>query len=210
MLEENSPVQGWNDCPPMMISSNNSSTSLNKGRKKYQRVVSLSSIVRDITPVGNITLAPPGRDITPVGNSLPMTPPPFHQQSSKSVESEIDSPLISFLNSPRRSQQNSTDSLSISSGVSSADLSTKCISILDDIYTKPSRVPEKEMLHFKAKITNNLPKELNHLQFLYSTLTKLGSSTGGIDKEILNYMVVNSGVSSWCMPLKKVVSGMKY
>lgn len=199
MSDDNSPVQGWNDCPPMMISSNSSSTSLNKGRKKYQRVVSLSSIVRDITPV--LT-----RDITPVGNCLPMTPPPFHQHSSKSVESEIGAPPISSLNSPKRSQENLTDALA---GVSSAELSTKCISLLDNVYTKPSRVPEKEMLHFKAKITNNFPKELNHLQFLYSTLTKLGSSTGGIDKEILNYMVVNSGVSSWCMPLKKVVSGMK-
>lgn len=168
-------VPGWNDCPPMMLSNNNSSTSLSKGRKKYHRVLSLASLASDTSLSDSPGV--PSRDITP---RTPLTSP-----QANAALSPKDSPK---------------DIVSVK------ELTQSCTNLLANLFAKPSTLPEHEMNHFKSKLLSNCPKELNHLQFLHSILSK--SDSKGIDKEILNYMVVNSGVSAWCLPLKKVISGI--
>lgn len=44
-----------------------------------------------------------------------------------------------------------------------------------------------------------------HKRFITSIVNGIKSQKAGLKSEILNYMMVNSGVSTWCVPLKKLV-----
>ncbi|KAK6454268.1 uncharacterized protein RJT20DRAFT_57470 [Scheffersomyces xylosifermentans] len=200
------PINGWNDCPILSSSVNSSSTSLNKvGRKKFQRVG--HSFDGNSTPSPTLASTPRFTDSPPIPTSRPGSLPPSRTASISS--SVIDT---SFTASGE-ADTSSTESLSKVSP-------DEAIELLEKVLGFSYSLPERELTHYKAKLTTQIQTVSSaHLQYLNSVLEKLleisqlngnakVESLDAAKKDVVQYMMKHDGVSSWCSPLKKIVSSV--
>lgn len=74
-----------------------------------------------------------------------------------------------------------------------------------------SGLEEKHQVVFVKRVVEAYPQlETQHQQFLSKVAEQLSrkEDCGSIKSEILKYMMVHSGVSTWCVPLKKLVESV--
>lgn len=83
---------------------------------------------------------------------------------------------------------------------------------LERLFSHPSKLLQKEFDHYKEKLTTSVPNfSKDHLEFLDGVLDGVeefmtnGLIKNDILKEVVNFMMVNDGVSKWCTPLRKVI-----
>lgn len=74
-----------------------------------------------------------------------------------------------------------------------------------DLMAKPSKLSTKELDFYINKVRKQLPLlGSSHISFIHQIIT---NPTNSKDR-IVNYMLVNDGVASWCVPLKKLVESL--
>lgn len=88
--------------------------------------------------------------------------------------------------------------------------------LLTKIFSLNLNLPEREVNHYKSKIVNSVEKmspNSTHLAFInhicQEILDNLDEITpklrNNLKTEVVEYMMVHEGVSSWCSPLRKIV-----
>lgn len=71
-----------------------------------------------------------------------------------------------------------------------------------DLAAKPSKLSQKELEFYINKVRKQLPLlSVDHLSFIHQIISNSANSKD----QIVQYMLVNDGVASWCVPLKKLV-----
>ncbi|RCK56323.1 hypothetical protein Cantr_05732 [Candida viswanathii] len=88
--------------------------------------------------------------------------------------------------------------------------------VLNKIFTLDLNLPERELTHYKAKLVSSVEKMApgsSHLSFIYHIFQEILENVESVTPKLKNdlknqvveYMMVHEGVSSWCSPLKKIV-----
>ncbi|ODV77152.1 uncharacterized protein CANTADRAFT_27505 [Suhomyces tanzawaensis NRRL Y-17324] len=169
-------IEGWNDCPPMVMSRTSSSSSVlkSKSRRAANPVAAASSrsssglLPSELSPTPTIATAIPTA-------TSPATPTSLSSDHSPEVVAAL----------------------------------------IHSVLQKPSKLPERELAHYEQKLGAHIKSlSLQHLDFIHSVTTRLlavidsGESREDIKKEVLDYMILHDGVSLWCSPLKKIVTGV--
>lgn len=185
------PILGWNDCPVMLNTSNNSSSTSLKSKKKFQRVG--LNFEGSTTPQPGLNRIP-----SSTTNSFASAPP------SRSISISSQSSMVAT--SPNTSDQVGNNSVTVES----------TIDLLEDVFHIGSTLPEREFNHHKTKLSSQIrTASLLHLRFLHEILHEITEvqNTGdklsrldSIKQEVVEYMMANDGVSGWCTSLKKVIS----
>lgn len=193
------PVEGWNDCPPMMMNTNGSSTSVNKMKKRAQRVghnINNNSNTSLLGIGGSLNMA-----ASPSRSELPPTPCKVSQGGLSGP-----SPLAS--------------NTQIKDDVDDDDVSTTTTDVgqlLESLFLAKSLLLDREHDHYAKKLKDvHSTLELNHMTFLVSVLQKVDSAAKAkanaqipsIKSDVVQYMIMNDGVSGWCIPLRKVVESL--
>lgn len=190
-------MEGWNDCPPVMLQTN-STTSSRTGKRRVKRV---------------------GHDFSSANSSqVSLTQLPVYI-SLKGSTSMTDLPHSTSLN-PSTPQE--TPVPKPGSVVYQNDISDSWVQIphpqapfdLNSLFQLPTKLSNKELSHYKKRIEASLPNlSANDVDFLNSILARTGlisnQSAPGIQDDILAYTVANTGVSGWCIPLKKIIENAK-
>jgi hypothetical protein len=178
-------TEGWNDCPPPMIRSRNASSSSLSKRRVYR----VGSNLQD--------------------NSIDSTSSLKEKCLDQRSSSNLSLCDLQTRKSPKlKSQEVIFDDSD--SQVIQLDHSVNLETVVEEFETfirSPSKLSSKELDFY----TNQIKKQLenlssNHLQFLYQTI--ISKSENNTKLSIIEYMVVNDGVSSWCSPLKKLVESV--
>lgn len=190
-------MEGWNDCPPVMLQSN-STSSLRTGKRRVKRV---------------------GHDFSSTNNSQASLTQVPDYISLKGSTSAMSLPLSVGLY-PSTHQE--TPVPKPSSVVYLSDISDSWVQIphpkdpfdLSALFQLPTKLSEKELSHYKKKIETSLPNlSANEVDFLNAILARTGlisnQSVLGIEDDILAYIMANSGVSGWCIPIKKIIENAK-
>lgn len=126
-------MEGWNDCPPMMLKNVNSSTSSLNGKGTSQLTIS----------------------------------------SANNVDINI---------------------------------------VIQQLLQHPNHVPDKIFKQIQQKILASIDKlDDNHKNFIHGINQdiKQGTDKNILKNQIVEFMMVNDGVSSWCVPLKKLVENLE-
>lgn len=85
---------------------------------------------------------------------------------------------------------------------------------IDDLFSRPTNLPTREHEHYYSKMVGSLDhlsntdrvfvaQILDRVRELYETRDSLVKKL--IVSELLDYMIVNHGVSKWCTPLRKAI-----
>lgn len=195
-------IEGWNDCP-VYIPSSSSTSSLNSGSSRTSRKRSPRILGHNI----NGTLIS-SRSATPVSIPTPTPPIPARNLSS-SINLERD--LEPINNPPGKKDQADT-------GGDTVIDDTTINTMLDDLLRHPNTLQVNEIKHYQSKLKDVVSMlNDNDKLFLNDILVKVlrvpsdgyGRSIANIKQEILVYMMANQGVSTWCVPLKKTIEGLK-
>lgn len=100
----------------------------------------------------------------------------------------------------------STPSLGPSETESTASESNKSVeSIIDELCSKPTKLSDKMLSAIKTKLINNIDNMENHKNFIFH----LYDNGEDVKEKIIEFMIVNDGVSSWCVPLKKLIESIE-
>lgn len=74
-------------------------------------------------------------------------------------------------------------------------------------------LPERELGHYKSKLQNQIQTvNEQHLPFIdtiFKELLGAAPNSANLKSEVVEYMMNHDGVSSWCSPLKKIVSSLQ-
>ncbi|CUM50213.1 unnamed protein product [Debaryomyces tyrocola] len=195
-------IEGWNDCP-VYIPSSSSTSSLNSGSSRTSRKRPPRRLGHNIngTPISS-------RSATPVSIPTPTPPIPARNLSSSI---NLDRDLKPINNPSGKKDQADTE------GDTDID-DTSINTMLDDLLRHPSTLQVNEIKHYQSKLKNVVSMlKGNDKLFLNDILVKVlrvpsdgyGRSIANIKQEILMYMMANQGVSTWCVPLKKTIEGLK-
>lgn len=188
------PVEGWNDCPPMMMNANSSTASVNKSKKRAQRVGHNinSSSSTSLLGLGSALLM----GATPSRTELP--PGPLKLLSEGVLPT---SPLAS----------------NAQTGAVGGDAPADVQLLLETLFLAKSLLLDREHAHYVKKLKDaNSTVDAKHKTFLVSVLDKVSSAVGAkaadqipvIKGDVVQYMIVNDGVSGWCIPLRKIVESL--
>ncbi|KAL6450434.1 hypothetical protein SBY92_004640 [Candida maltosa Xu316] len=100
--------------------------------------------------------------------------------------------------------------------VTHADLDDKDIATQDvadlihKVFALDISLPERELNHYQIKLINNVEKMTppsSDLIFIYHNQNdETPAVKNELKNQIVEYMMVHEGVSSWCSALKKIVS----
>ncbi|CAN6617133.1 hypothetical protein TRVA0_006S03906 [Trichomonascus vanleenenianus] len=82
--------------------------------------------------------------------------------------------------------------------------------LLEQVFGRKSTLPERELNHYKSRLTVALPKvDASHLGVVYSCLNKaLSGESADAKKTLVDYSLVTNGVSAWILPLRRVVESL--
>lgn len=178
-------TEGWNDCPPPMIRSRNASSS-SLGKRRVYRIGSNSQD-------------------NSINSTTSLKQTCLNQRSSSNLSLSDLQPK----NTPKLKSQEIILDNSYSQEIQ-LDHSVNLETVLKEFETfiqSPSKLSFKELDFYTNKIKKQLENlSSNHLQFLYQTI--ISKSDNNTKLSIIEYMVVNDGVSSWCSPLKKLVENV--
>lgn len=125
-------------------------------------------------------------DLSSTLNALPVLPP---------MPKPLSSPIVSSVSSSQENVDHiKTDPVSLDK-----------VELEFESFTQlPTKLSSKELDFYTNKIKKSLESlSLQDLQFLSQTI--LAGNETGTRQSIVEYMVLNDGVSSWCSPLKKLI-----
>ncbi|KAI5950327.1 hypothetical protein KGF54_005144 [Candida jiufengensis] len=118
-----------------------------------------------------------------------------------------------------RSQNNSQTSIPTKSSISTTEIrqndtdKKQVLDKLEKIFTLKINLPERELNHYSLKLQNTISTlNQDHLSFVNKVFDEIlghDVNSNQLKSEIVEYMMHNDGVSSWCSPLKKVVSSIE-
>lgn len=176
-------MEGWNDCPPPSLSRDSSSTSISSTRSKRRnpRLPGLGATAADAPAARRTPAAVPGAP--PMARNLLSTP------SLLASESQV------------------LDSVEPPVGTANVNETPQKIAEV----LKSSNLSEKDESLFTKKLVDAYPSlSESHKEFITQIVDQIVNKQqpSVLKGEILNYMMVNSGVSSWCVPLKKLVESL--
>ncbi|WEJ95938.1 hypothetical protein PSN45_003469 [Yamadazyma tenuis] len=83
--------------------------------------------------------------------------------------------------------------------------------VVEELTSFPTSIPEKMLGQIKVKLTKaSESMSSGSKQFVTEVLEqiKTGADSAILKSSIVEYMMVNDGVSSWCAPLKKLVDSI--
>lgn len=126
--------------------------------------------------------------------------PPMMVQSLNSSSSSVD-----------KKGKQSDKSKSPSSSTIPFDESVNITEVVEEFLQMPNSLPDKMLSQIKAKLFNGTgTMKDSHKRFVceISLEAKNGSDAISLKNKIIEFMMVNDGVSSWCVPLKKFVEGL--
>ena len=94
----------------------------------------------------------------------------------------------------------------------------KVIDILNKLFQCNIDLPEREIKHYETKLVNSVDKmSKSNINFVYHMCDRIlqyqsqGSFSevrNELKNEVIEYMMVHEGVSSWCSPLKKIITSI--
>ncbi|GEQ72829.1 hypothetical protein JCM33374_g6517 [Metschnikowia sp. JCM 33374] len=173
-------MEGWNDCPvPVSTTPKGVADKTSKARKRISRLPVVGS-----QPNSSESFAGGSSRsslMPPMPSTLP--PPPKAAPRAGAIEAVAEEEL-DF-------QENEAKLRKL---VESAELSDK----------------DKEF--FSKRLVDAFPSlDPQHKTFVSQIVNGLAAkdASGPLKTQILNYMMANSGVSMWCVPLKKLVETLK-
>lgn len=194
-------IEGWNDCP--VLPTNSSSSSLNSTSSKPSRKRLPRRISHNIngSQASNGSTAPMSLPTTPHIPTTPPIPPILNQNLTSS---------INLVQQGHDLETKAPESMDV-------NLDDETINLeLEELLHHPTSLQEHEIRHYQNKLSNivNSLKQDDKI-FLNNVLTKVlkdpinGGEKTIIKEEILAYMMAHQGVSGWCVPLKKIVEGIR-
>lgn len=84
---------------------------------------------------------------------------------------------------------------------------------LGKVFELPLSLPERELAHYKNKLQNQIPvvneQHLPLIESVFSDLLAGDTNSSKLKLDVVDYMMNHDGVSSWCSPLKKIVSSIQ-
>ncbi|KAK6461623.1 hypothetical protein DFJ63DRAFT_186273 [Scheffersomyces coipomensis] len=184
-------MEGWNDCPSVMMKlSNNSSSSTSLNSLRKRRVGSGVSIY----------------SINDSSSSL-NSGYPASRTPSLSLDKirSVSTTSTTICTTPPRS--------SISAPPQEPISKQELISQLTTVLELPTSMSEREIAQYKSKLTSQFEiiSNDNHMRFISRMFKFIESKTDidSIKNDIVQYMMMNEGTSGWCTPLKKIVTSLK-
>lgn len=169
-------MEGWNDCPvPLLLSRSSSSSSVSSAKSRKR-------MSRMVAPA---TTAAPDTAAARRGPPSALAPPPV---------SARDQPAAPGTAQPAAGEENT--------------LNTEATGETLRSIVAARALPERDAEFFAKRLIE--PYEAlgaEHKAFVTRIVNGLAASepSAKLKGEVLNYMMVNSGVSGWCVPLKKLV-----
>ncbi|KAK6201216.1 uncharacterized protein RJT21DRAFT_1168 [Scheffersomyces amazonensis] len=192
-------MEGWNDCPAIMMqASNNSSlTSLSSRKRKVQLTsISDNSLTGSLRSLDSISIPPPPPSRSVSSSFTTQVPPP---PPSRSVS--ISSTITSVSEIEHESKT-----------INKLDL----IELLEKTLKFTNTMSERESQLCKSKLMTQFDILSNqHLIFINEILKTITDSTidslllTKVKNDIIQYMMINDGTSAWCTPLKKIIISIK-
>lgn len=82
---------------------------------------------------------------------------------------------------------------------------------LKEILKLETSLQEREFKHYEKRLVDHLNKGLNnesHKKVLYSSLENYQNKEQ-VKNDLIKFMLVNDGVSTWCLPLRKILENVK-
>ncbi|CCH45093.1 hypothetical protein BN7_4671 [Wickerhamomyces ciferrii] len=85
------------------------------------------------------------------------------------------------------------------------------LKLVEKIIKLPNSLPEREFNHYSKRILDNFQKGINNEQYkliIYKNLQNY-SNKEQVKNELIKFILSNDGVSTWCLPLRKVLENIK-
>lgn len=87
------------------------------------------------------------------------------------------------------------------------------LALLGNVFDLPLSLPEREMAHYRIKLQNQIQvvneQHLPFIESIFNDLLNAQADSSKLKSDVVDYMMNHDGVSSWCSPLKKIVSSYK-
>lgn len=173
-------ISGYNDCPVLDYQRTPSSTSL----KTRRRLVSHNNLSSTSTLVSNTST-------TSLNGPTPLPKPPSvtslkKTESTSSVNKAVDT---------------------LDSTISNQDLLDK----LKQILSLENSLPEREFNHYEKRLIDQFTKGLNNDSQKTTVSQSLENyqNKEQVKNDLIKFMMVNDGVSTWCIPLRKILENIK-
>jgi hypothetical protein len=85
------------------------------------------------------------------------------------------------------------------------------VQMLERILAKESTLPPRELGHYKDRLLKTVPSlEEAHLSVVYQSLKAAidGDDCGEARDNLVQHSLVHNGISSWVLPLRRVIEGV--
>lgn len=107
-----------------------------------------------------------------------------------------------------KSLNKSTSSLNSSGSNSNENVDIN--GVLEELFSQPNSLSPRLYDNIKDKLTNSSSTmELSHKQFLANLLHDIKyKEVGELRTQVIEFMMINDGVSSWCIALKKFIENI--
>ncbi|OBA22067.1 hypothetical protein METBIDRAFT_39433 [Metschnikowia bicuspidata var. bicuspidata NRRL YB-4993] len=179
-------MEGWNDCPIPVPASNSGAPSASATLKARKRMYRLSA-VGGLQNSSESSVASSTRSLMmpPIPSTLP--PPATTAPKAAALDAQ-----------PEETKEPTTDF---------SACETKLRGLVES-----AEIPLREKEFFTKRLVDVFPSlALPHKQFISQVVDGIVAKepSGTLKTRVLNYMMVNSGVSVWGVPLKKLVETLK-
>lgn len=177
-------MEGWNDCPPSTLSRDPSNSSISSSRSK-RRTPRLSGLAVGVNTPSPRRTPSTLVDAPPIGRTLLV--------SSFLLASTLETLLL-----------NTTNPEALAADFGDVNETPEKF---HNIF-KSANLSAKDETFFTKRLVDVYPTlGDNHKEFITRIVDGITNkeTSASLKGEILNYMMVNSGVSTWCVPLKKLV-----
>lgn len=173
-------ISGYNDCPVLDYHRTPSSTSL----KTRRRVVSHNNLSSTSTLVSNTST-------TSINGPTPLPKPPS----------------MSFLKKSESNASVNKIAEPSNSSISNEELLEK----LKKILSLENSLPEREFNHYEKRLVDQFTKGLSNESQKAAVAQSLENykNKDQVKNNLIKFMLVNDGVSTWCIPLRKVLENIK-
>lgn len=221
--------QGWNDClPSTFLNGKRSNTSKNYIKRAHPAPPIGSSITPPL-PQTNIAASKSTSSLPPppsVSYTTTTPPPPPPQSCSPPLTLSQNVSTESLQSSQSFNSMKDSDSISQSSSSGANTPSSECSSVasieaikadLDLILASNTTLPTREFTHYKTRLQKFIPGlSMEHLDVVSDCLTKAlkakDEKNSQLKQEareiIVQHMLIHNQISSWSIPLRKVIEGL--
>lgn len=197
-------VEGWNDMPPLMVSSKNTSNTTPRPRRKATRVAH---------DLNTYTSAPPPRDQR---SEVPVSslPSPAHSTLSGPPRMPVSAP-VSHSSSPLDPAPRQTNTpINPAPTEPPEELLVRVRDLLSQLEVSRSSLSPDDFYSCVEKVSGLLAGfTRSHAIFcrdlLEEALTTVGSGSPMLKTRVVEYMMQNGNVSNWCIPLRRLVESIR-